>query len=196
MNSDGSNVGSPLNLKGSQGIQGVGEDNVQSDWNQSSSSDDSYIKNKPTIPTVPTVVSAFTNDSGYLTEHQSLSGKQNTISDLTTIRSGAALGTTSLQTHQSLSNLVTKVAGKELSTNDFTDDQETKLNSALQTHQSLSNLVVKVVGKGLSDNDFTDTDVSTLGSALQTHQDISGKTNNVAGSSLITDRPTAEGVTL
>ena len=30
------------------------------------------LSNKPTIPVVPTNVSAFTNDAGYLTEHQSL----------------------------------------------------------------------------------------------------------------------------
>lgn len=34
------------------GIQSGAEVNVQSDWNQSSSSADDYIKNKPTIPTV------------------------------------------------------------------------------------------------------------------------------------------------
>ena len=32
------------------------------------------LTNKPTIPTVPTNVSAFNNDAGYLTEHQSLDG--------------------------------------------------------------------------------------------------------------------------
>jgi len=32
------------------------------------------LQNKPTIPTVPTNVSAFTNDAGYLTAHQSLTG--------------------------------------------------------------------------------------------------------------------------
>jgi len=32
------------------------------------------LSNKPTIPVVPTNVSAFTNDAGYLTQHQSLSG--------------------------------------------------------------------------------------------------------------------------
>ena len=32
------------------------------------------LANKPTIPTVPTNVSAFTNDAGYLTQHQSLAG--------------------------------------------------------------------------------------------------------------------------
>ncbi len=35
------------------------------------------LTNKPTIPTVPTNVSSFTNDSGYLTSHQDISGKEN-----------------------------------------------------------------------------------------------------------------------
>ena len=51
---------------------GGGMEQVQSDWNQSDSTKVDYIKNKPTIPTVPTNVSAFTNDAGYLTQHQSL----------------------------------------------------------------------------------------------------------------------------
>lgn len=45
---------------------------VQSDWNATSGM--GVILNKPAIPTVPTNVSAFTNDAGYLTQHQSLSG--------------------------------------------------------------------------------------------------------------------------
>lgn len=45
---------------------------TQSDWNETNTSSAAYIKNKPTIPTVPTNVSAFTNDVGYLTQHQSL----------------------------------------------------------------------------------------------------------------------------
>lgn len=35
--------------------------------------------NQPTIPTIPTNVSAFVNDAGYLTEHQDISGKQDII---------------------------------------------------------------------------------------------------------------------
>ena len=49
------------------------------------------------IPTVPTNVSDFINDAGYLTEHQDISGKQDAISDLDAIRSGAAAGATALQ---------------------------------------------------------------------------------------------------
>ena len=55
-----------------------GSDNVQADWNQSDSSADDYIKNKPTIPVVPTNVSAFTNDAGYTTfdgDYNSLTNK-------------------------------------------------------------------------------------------------------------------------
>lgn len=46
-----------------------------------------------------------------------LSSKQDTISDLTTIRSGAALGATAVQ----------PISGKGLSTNDYTNDEKTKL---------------------------------------------------------------------
>lgn len=42
------------------------EVNVQSDWNQTNTSADDYIKNKPTN------VSAFTNDAGYLTENSTI----------------------------------------------------------------------------------------------------------------------------
>lgn len=38
----------------------------QSDWNETDADSLAYIKNKPTIPTVPTNVSAFNNDAGYL----------------------------------------------------------------------------------------------------------------------------------
>lgn len=42
---------------------------IQSDWNQSNTSAKDYIKNKPTIPVVPSNVSAFTNDAGYITSY-------------------------------------------------------------------------------------------------------------------------------
>lgn len=56
----------------------------------------------PTMPTVPTKVSELQNDANYLTSHQDISGKQDVIDDLDDIRSGAALGATALQSHQSL----------------------------------------------------------------------------------------------
>lgn len=68
------------------------------------------LLNKPTIPVVPTNISAFNNDVGYLTQHQDISGLQQLIPDLETIRSGAALGATSIQEHQSLSDYLLKAA--------------------------------------------------------------------------------------
>jgi len=52
-------------------------------WNNKSDFSGSYndLTDKPTIPVVPTNVSAFTNDAGYLTQHQDISGKE----DRTTI---------------------------------------------------------------------------------------------------------------
>jgi hypothetical protein len=47
------------------GIAAGAEVNVQSDWNATSG--DAVILNKPTIPTVPTNVSSFTNDANYQT---------------------------------------------------------------------------------------------------------------------------------
>lgn len=66
------------------GIAAGAEVNVQSNWTQTNSSADDFIKNKPSIPAktsdltndsgfittsaIPTKVSAFTNDAGYLNE--------------------------------------------------------------------------------------------------------------------------------
>ncbi len=46
-------------------------------WNNKSDFSGSYndLTDQPTIPTVPTNVSAFTNDAGYLTSHQDISSK-------------------------------------------------------------------------------------------------------------------------
>ena len=52
---------------------------IQSDWDQTDNTAKDYIKNKPTIPTIPTNVSTFTNDAGYLTSHQSIAGKADKI---------------------------------------------------------------------------------------------------------------------
>ncbi len=50
-----------------QTVPAAGDANVQPDWNESDASSDAFIKNKPTIPTVPTKVSDLQNDSGFLT---------------------------------------------------------------------------------------------------------------------------------
>lgn len=47
------------------------------------------LSNKPSIPTVPTNVSSFTNDAGYLTSHQDISGKANSADLATVATSGS-----------------------------------------------------------------------------------------------------------
>lgn len=61
------------------GIETGAQKNVQADWNAASG--DAFIRNKPTIPTVPTKVSAFTNDAGYLTESTVAASAENWLGD-------------------------------------------------------------------------------------------------------------------
>lgn len=62
-------------------VKNITQTNI-TNWNNKSDFSGNYndLTNKPTIPTVPTNVSAFTNDVGYLTQHQDISGKANKIS--------------------------------------------------------------------------------------------------------------------
>ena len=75
-------------------------ENDITNWNNKSdfSGDYNDLSNKPSIPTIPTNISAFENDVGYLTEHQDISGK------------------------------VDKINGKGLSTNDYTTEEKNKLS--------------------------------------------------------------------
>ena len=115
------------------------------------------------IPAVPTKTSQLTNDSGFLTSHQDISGKQ----DKSTLESDvAAKGfTKNTGTYSKPSGGIPK--------GDLAAAVQTSLgkaDTALQEHQSLaayrtaaaqdvidSGKVDKVTGKGLSSNDYTAT---------------------------------------
>lgn len=71
-----------------------------------------------------------------------LSAKQDTISDLTAIRSGATLGATAVQ----------PVSGKGLSTNDFTDAEKTKLDNHVADTSNPHQVTKAQVGLGNVDN--------------------------------------------
>ena len=47
------------------------------------------LTNKPTIPTVPTNISSFNNDSGYLTSHQDITGKEDKSNKVTSLSSSS-----------------------------------------------------------------------------------------------------------
>ena len=116
-----------------------------------------------------------------ITEHQDISGKQDVISDLATIRDGASKGATALQsvpseyvteteltnkgyaTTAALGDKVDKVDGKQLTTEDFTTALKTKL-------------------EGLSN--YNDTEISNAVSSLQSQLNtlVSGNANDAINS--------------
>lgn len=72
----------------------VSQGQVQADWLQSDNTKKDYIKNKPTIPTVPTDVSAFNNDAGYLTSHQDISGKEDVAKAMNVLETSGTIALT------------------------------------------------------------------------------------------------------
>ena len=87
---------------------------IQADWEQSDNTKLDYIKNKPVIPAIPTNVSSFTNDAGYLTQHQDISGKADT-SDIPTKLSKLTddLGTNPIHTHSQYLTEHQDISGKQ-----------------------------------------------------------------------------------
>jgi hypothetical protein len=117
------------------GIAAGAEVNVQANWNETDQTADSFIQNKPSIPSK---TSDLTNDSGFVTD--------------------AAM-------QSALDQKVDKVAGKGLSTEDFTTLEKTKLDAlptAADLETSLNGKVDKEAGKGLSSNDFTTAEKTKL----------------------------------
>ena len=78
-----------------ESLKGEGDieiEQVQSDWNQNDSSKKDFIKHKPTIPVVPSKVSAFQNDAGYIND---VSNKQDVLvsgTNIKTINNQSLLG--------------------------------------------------------------------------------------------------------
>ena len=108
---------------------------IQSDWNESDTTSKAYISNKPTIPTIPTNVSSFTNDAGYLTSHQSLTDYVQKSQTAGLLKNDGTVDTnTYLTSHQSLTDYVQKSQTAGLLKNDGTVDT----NTYLTAHQSLS----------------------------------------------------------
>ena len=114
---------------------------------------------------VPTKVSELENDKNYLTEHQDISGKQDVISDIDAIRSGAKLGETALQS-----------VPEEYIT-------ETELNDkGYLTEQSLNGYATETFVDEKIAKIKVPTKVSELENDknyLTEHQDISGKQDKI-----------------
>ena len=120
------------------GIADGAEVNVQADWNNTDSASDAFIKNKPAsfppsshthtkaqISDMPTKLSQFTNDPGYLTSAD-IDTSQNHVHANKVILDSITQAL--LDKWNTVSNKVDKVSGKGLSTNDFTAALLNKLN--------------------------------------------------------------------
>ena len=157
---------------------------IQSDWNQSDNSAADYIKNKPVN------VSAFTNDAGYLTQHQSLADYSTTqemntaiataTNDMATMTWVGEQGY--LTQHQDISGLATKSELAEVeaeipSLEGYATEQWVENQNYLTEHQSLDNYYTKAqtdTAISTATNDMaTETWVEQQGYLTQ-HQDISG----------------------
>ena len=152
------------------------------------------LSDKPTIPTVDATLSTTSTNPV----------QNKVISEA--LSSGISSLSTSFSTE--LDKKVDKETGKGLSTNDYTDDDKTKVTNAITSHQDLSAYaksasLAKVATSG-SYNDLSDTPtiptVPTKVSAftndagyLTSHQDISGKANVM---SFVTNSSATPSVTL
>ena len=96
------------------------------------------------------------------------------------------------------SGKVDKVAGKSLSTNDYTDTDKILVQDTAQEINALkSGKVDKVAGKSLSTNDYTDADKALVRDVTQNIDALkSGKVDKVAGKSLSTNDYTETDKTL
>lgn len=114
------------------------------------------LTDKPVIPTVPTNVSAFTNDAGYLTQHQDISGLA-TKAELAEVEAeipsldGYATqqwveNKNYLTEHQSLDNYYTKTqtdTAISTATNDMATETWVEQQGYLTQHQDISGLATK-----------------------------------------------------
>ena len=144
---------------------------AQADWNQTDNNSVDFIKNKPTN------VSSFTNDAGYLTSHQDISGKANSADLATVATSGSYTDLTNTPTIPSLTGYATETWVSQ--------------QGYLTSHQSLTDYVQKSQTLGLLKNDGT-VDTNTY---LTSHQSLSSKqdvidSNNKLSSDLVDDTNT------
>ena len=123
---------------------------VQSDWNQTDSTAGDYIKNKPDIPIK---TSQLTNDSGYLTEHQDISGKADKSNTYTKTEIDDIIE--NIDVTDQLNNYYTK---------DQIDTQQQEQNNQITSKAN----IVDVYDKQTSDNKFATkeeiTDIAYFGS--------------------------------
>ena len=135
------------------GIASGAEVNVQADWNETDTTSDAYIANKPTIPTLPSnIVNKITTTAGAHTTIANATG--NVSFNVPTEASHVGAVPTSR-----------KINGQALSSDVTLNGSQIPLKSTgnLTIAVAMDNKVDKETGKGLSTNDYTATDKTKVG---------------------------------
>lgn len=130
------------------------------------SGDYNDLDNKPTIPTVPTNVSDFTNDAGYLTQHQDISGKANTADLASVATSGDYNDLTNKPT------IPTVPTSNTAFTNDagyLTQHQDISGKLNVSDFNSYSASTATAIGSKLDSTAYTPTDLSNYYTKTQTY---------------------------
>lgn len=143
---------SPTEKSKLAGIASGAEVNVQADWNVTDSSSDAFIKNKPTIPTLPSnIVNKITTTAGAHTA----------ITDAT---GNVSFNVPTEASHVGAVPTTRKVNGKALSADVdlYFADVKTSASDNTTLVSALGNKVDKETGKGLSTNDYTDAEKTKL----------------------------------
>ena len=124
------------------------------------------------IPTIPTKVSEFINDAGYLTAHQDISGKQDVIVDLDVIRANAELAKTALQEVPAEYVTEEELAAKGYLTSVNMDGKQDVIEDLadIRSGAALGATALQAVPEEY----VTEEELSAKG-YLTEHQDISGK---------------------
>ena len=130
---------------------------------------------------IPTKVSAFENDANYLTEHQDISGKQDVIADLETIRANAELGATAIQeipdTYATKTYVAEQIDGINLPTNvsEFTNDAGYLTKDVADGYYA----ALGTTGSGNSvDKNYVDTELAKKQNIIDDIDDIRTKANS------------------
>ena len=153
---------------------------------------------------IPTKTSDLTNDSGFLTQHQDISGKADKVSNATSGNFAALDGNGNLTdsgkkaadfltSHQDISGKADKVSGAtngnlaKLDSNGNLVDAGVAASSVITSHQDISGKADKVSNPTSgnfaaldSNGNLTDSG-HKHGDYLTSHQDISGKADKVSG---------------
>lgn len=145
---------------------------------------------------------------------QQIAAKQDKITDLDTIRSGAAKGTTALQSYTETDPVFSKSAAAGITSSDISNwngktsntgtvtgvkiNGTTKsptngvvdLGAVITSHQDISGKVDKVIGKGLSTNDYTTDEKNKLASiAAGAEVNVQSDWNATSGDAFIKNKP-------